>query len=83
MDTTMNQSHPQLVDARTLTEVWVALTMARNITKQYLNDLPEGPGLQSLIKVLDVTRDLMDEMLGDAFPNVRSITTTDDLDFIM
>ena len=64
----MNQTLPQLVDTRKLTETWVALSMARNIAIHYLNDLPEKPGLEPLLKVLNVSRDLIDEMLREAFP---------------
>ena len=67
----MSDRIPQLINARKLTDAWVASTMAHDIATNYLNDSAEKGSLEPLVKVLAVTRDLLDELLSEAFPDAE------------
>jgi hypothetical protein len=81
----MNEDFPQFVKARKLAHAWVAASMARNIAIQSLKDLPQQSDQNPLIKVLNVTLDLMDEMLREIYPDlpITSILQEPDSDLVM
>ena len=69
----MSERIPQLVNARKLTDAWVASNMAHDIATNYWHDSAEKGSLEPLVKVLAVTKDLLDELLREAFPDDDSL----------
>jgi len=59
---------PQTLDGRKLTKAYVALALARKLTKSYIDDRSEETNLKPLVTVLDVTQSLLDEILNEVFP---------------
>ncbi|PWT87389.1 MAG: hypothetical protein C5B55_14815 [Blastocatellia bacterium] len=74
----------QTANCRKLTQAYVAVAVARRLTEKYVAD-GSKPDLNSLVKVLDVTWELMDELLRELFDGVenRSGSTSPDFELIM
>ena len=81
----MSEDFPQFVKARKLAHAWVAASMARDIAIQGVKDLPEQSDQTPLIKVLNVTLDLMDETIREIYPDVpiSSLLQESDSDLVM
>jgi hypothetical protein len=79
----MSEDFPQFVKARKLAHAWVAASMARDIAIQGVKE--QQSDQNPLIKVLNVTLDLMDEMLREIYPDIpiTSILQEPDSDLVM
>ena len=51
-----------------LTRVYVALAMAQDATKRWVDEKPEYEPLKGLVTTLDVTTSLLEEILQQAMP---------------
>jgi CRISPR/Cas system-associated protein endoribonuclease Cas2 len=60
-----------------LTRVYVALAMAQDATKRWVDQKPEYEPLKGLVTTLDVTTKLLEEILEQALPEKISITSAE------
>jgi hypothetical protein len=58
-----------------LTRVYVALAMAQDATKRWVDEKPEYEPLKGLVTTLDVTKMLLEEILQKSMPKPLSITS--------
>jgi hypothetical protein len=58
-----------------LTRVYVALALAQDATKRWVDQKPEYEPLKGLVTTLDVTARLLEEILEQALPQKRVIPT--------
>lgn len=58
-----------------LTRVYVALAMAQDATKRWVDEKPEYEPLKGLVTTLDVTKKLLEEVMVKAMPKPVSITS--------
>lgn len=56
-----------------LTRVYVALAMAQDATKRWVDEKPEYQPLKGLVTTLDVTTKLLEEILQQAMPEEPAI----------
>ena len=58
-----------------LTRVYVALAMAQDATKRWVDQKPEYEPLRGLVTTLEVTAQLLEEVLEQALPEKPVIST--------
>jgi len=58
-----------------LTRVYVALSMAQDATRRWVDQKPEYGPLKGLVTTLDVTAKLLEEILQQAMPEKPAIPT--------
>lgn len=63
-----------------LTRVYVALAMAQDATKRWVDQKPEYEPLKGLVTTLDVTARLLEEILEQALPQKPLIPTLESSD---
>ena len=56
------------VHVRKLSRAYVALTLAQDVAKRSVNEHSAHPALRSLLTFLDVTAELLEDVLQDALP---------------
>jgi len=77
-------SLPQTLDGRKLTKAYVALALARKLTKSYIDDRSEETNFEPLVRVLDVTQSLLDEIMNEVFPESTLVPVSlRDSEFVM
>lgn len=57
------------VDGRKLAHAYVALAMARKVAQRCLAEQPSNEGLRPLVTTLDVTAELMEELMQKVLPD--------------
>ena len=60
-----------------LTRVYVALAMAQDATKRWVDEKPEYEPLKGLVTTLDVTTKLLEEILQQAMPADHTASTVE------
>ena len=60
------------VDTRKLARVYIALALAQDEAKRYAWRQSAQPGLLSVLKSLDITAELLEEVLEEAWPEKDS-----------
>ena len=65
----VNELSIERIDGLRLAHAYVALALARNVAQQYVAEQPPNEGLRSLLTTLDVTADLLEELMKRLFQN--------------
>jgi hypothetical protein len=60
-----------------LTRVYVALAMAQDAARRWVDEKPEYEPLKGLVTTLEVTAQMLEEILEEALPEKPSTTSTD------
>ena len=64
----MSQTFVDKNDNRKLAHAYVALTLARDVANQCVNQHPEHPDLRAVVTTLDVTAELLEQLITEALP---------------
>jgi hypothetical protein len=64
----MSEPILEKVYVRKLAHAYVALALAQDIAKRYVNEKPADKALRPLLNILDVTAELLEEILQNALP---------------
>lgn len=64
----MSELFLEKVYGRKLAHAYVALALAQDVAKRYVNEQPAHTVLGPLLTILDVTAELLEEILEDALP---------------
>lgn len=65
------------VDGRKLAHAYVALAMARKVAQRCLAEQPASDGLRPLITTLDVTAELLEELMEKVLPDDPSPSSSE------
>jgi hypothetical protein len=68
----MPQISIEKVDTRKLARAYIALALAQDEAKRYAWSQSAQPGLLSVLKSLDITAELLEEVLEEAWPEKDS-----------
>lgn len=63
-------------DTRKLARAYVVLALARDVAERYINERPGNASLHPLLTMLDMSNDLLEEVLEHSMPDVA--TTSDE-----
>lgn len=55
-------------DTRKLARAYVVLALARDVAARYINERPANAGLHPLLTMLDMSNDLLEEVLEHSMP---------------
>ncbi len=55
-------------DSRKLAEAYIALALAKDVTREYLSEQSGDLVLERVLNMLDITTKLLEEVLDDALP---------------
>ena len=64
----MSELFIEKIDGRKLAHAYVALAMARKVAQRCLAEQPEREGLRPLISTLNVTVDLLEQVMQEVLP---------------
>lgn len=64
----MSELLPQKLNGHNLARAYVALALAQDLAKCYVSEQPAHTALQPLLTILDVTAELLEEILQEALP---------------
>lgn len=69
----MKELLPEKLYRRKLAHAYVALALAQDVAKCYVSEQPAHTALSPLLTILDVTAELLEEILQDALPAESSV----------
>ena len=64
----MNGMFLQKTDSRKLARAYIALALAQDVAKKYVRERPEHMTLHPLLSVLEVSANLLEEILQNSMP---------------
>lgn len=62
----MSELFMEDINSRKLARAYVALALAQDVAKGYVSEKPDHIALQPLLTILNITAELMEEMLQNA-----------------
>jgi hypothetical protein len=67
------------IDNRRLAKAYVVLALARDAAKNYMEQKPDHEGFHPVVTMLDITNDLLEEILEHSMPPDASPDPDDDV----
>ena len=72
----MSELYIEDINSRKLARAYVALALAQDVAKRYVSEKPDHIALQPLLTILNITAELMEEILQNAPPEESFISPT-------
>ena len=67
------------IDNSKLARAYVVLALARDVAKSYIKQKPAHAGLHPVVTMLDITNDLLEEILAPSMPEDTSVNGDDEV----
>jgi hypothetical protein len=72
----MSELYIEDINSRKLARAYVALALAQDVAKRYVSEKPDHIALQPLLTILNITAELMEEILQNPPPEESFISPT-------